>query len=257
MEIGLVPNSYEPGQFTLISVGLIKYSCGHISGHHELFYVKLGVWGVFIMFYWNVMKMLKCKKRKFDDVTLQYSIELFQKLEDLQKKTSIFYVKIWKFQGSNFDMKKGGILIPWNLWVNFLGYSFFFFFLGARCVSNTWNSPWITWDRQLAQTEYYESFLLFAFSSEQMDQLQNSTVIIVTYITKFWKMSSTIMLIIKLLSVGEIWESWATMRVDPPLLFSKVATCLTCSSYSKCIISFSSNNCFTILIHAISFMLPP
>ena len=28
------------------------------------------------MFYWNiVMKMLKCKKRKFDDVTLQYSIE--------------------------------------------------------------------------------------------------------------------------------------------------------------------------------------
>ena len=30
---------------------------------------------VFIMCYWNiVMKMLKCKKRKFDDVTLQYSI---------------------------------------------------------------------------------------------------------------------------------------------------------------------------------------
>ena len=54
---------------------IIRYSCGHISGHHEPIHVKFGVWGFFIMFYWNiVMKMLKCKKRKFDDVTLQYSI---------------------------------------------------------------------------------------------------------------------------------------------------------------------------------------
>ena len=57
--------------------------------------------------------------------------------------------------------------------------------------------------------------------------------------------------------VGKTRESWATRRVDPPLLFSKLATYLTCSSYNKCIVSFSSNNCFTILIHAISFMLPP
>ena len=48
---------------SLISVGLIRYSCGHISGHHEPIYVKFGVWGFFIMFYWNiVMKMLKCNK---------------------------------------------------------------------------------------------------------------------------------------------------------------------------------------------------
>ena len=58
-------------------------------------------------------------------------------------------------------------------------------------------------------------------------------------------------------AIGETRESWATRRVEPPLLFSKLATYLTCSSYNKCIISFSSNNCFTILIHAISFMLPP
>ena len=58
-----IPNSYEPGQFTLISVGLIRYSCGHILGHHEPIHVKFGVGGFFIMFYWNiVMKMLKCKK---------------------------------------------------------------------------------------------------------------------------------------------------------------------------------------------------
>ena len=44
-------------------MGLIRYSCGHISGHHEPIHVKFGVWGFFIMFYWNmVMKMLKCKK---------------------------------------------------------------------------------------------------------------------------------------------------------------------------------------------------
>ena len=53
--------NYEPGQFTLIPKGLIKYSCGHISGHHEPIHVKFGVRGFFIIFYWNmVMKMLKC-----------------------------------------------------------------------------------------------------------------------------------------------------------------------------------------------------
>ena len=40
---GLVPNSYEPGQLTLISVGLIRYSCCHILGHHEPIHVKFGV----------------------------------------------------------------------------------------------------------------------------------------------------------------------------------------------------------------------
>ena len=70
----LVPN-YEPGQFTLISMGLIRYSCGHFLDHHEPLHVKFGVWGFFILFYWKmVMKMLKCQKRKFDDITLQYSI---------------------------------------------------------------------------------------------------------------------------------------------------------------------------------------
>ena len=44
-------------------MGVIRYSCGHISGYHEPIHVKFGVWGFFIMFYWNiVMKMLKCKK---------------------------------------------------------------------------------------------------------------------------------------------------------------------------------------------------
>ena len=58
-----VPNSYEPGQFTLISMGLIRYSCGHILGHHEPIHVKFGVWRFFIMLYRNmVMKMLKCKQ---------------------------------------------------------------------------------------------------------------------------------------------------------------------------------------------------
>ena len=58
-----VPNSYEPGQFTLISMGLIRYSSSHISVYHEPIHVILGVWGFFIRFYWNiVMEMLKCKK---------------------------------------------------------------------------------------------------------------------------------------------------------------------------------------------------
>ena len=58
-------NSYEPGQlFTLISMGLIRYSCGHILGHHEPIHVKFGVWRFFIMLYrYMVMKMLKCKQK--------------------------------------------------------------------------------------------------------------------------------------------------------------------------------------------------
>ena len=64
MQIGLVPNSYEPNQFTLHSMWLIMYSCGHISGPHERIRIKFGVLGFFIiiMIYWNIrMKMLKCK----------------------------------------------------------------------------------------------------------------------------------------------------------------------------------------------------
>ena len=40
---GLVPNSYEPGQFTLISMELIRYSCSRISGHHKPIHVKFGL----------------------------------------------------------------------------------------------------------------------------------------------------------------------------------------------------------------------
>ena len=41
------------------------HSCGYILGHQEPIHIKFGVWGFFIMFYWNmVMKMPKCKKKK-------------------------------------------------------------------------------------------------------------------------------------------------------------------------------------------------
>ena len=35
-------------------MGLIRYSCGHISGHHEPIHVKFGVWGFF--FYHVLLK---------------------------------------------------------------------------------------------------------------------------------------------------------------------------------------------------------
>ena len=81
---------------------------------------------------------------------------------------------------------------------------------------------------------------------------------ILTHTTQWYYTSTKVLLYNNNINiVGETRESWATRRVEPPLLFSKLATYLTCSSYNKCIISFPSNNCFTILIHAISFMLPP
>ena len=36
--------SHEPGQSTLISMGLIRYSCGHISCPHELIPTRFGLW---------------------------------------------------------------------------------------------------------------------------------------------------------------------------------------------------------------------
>ena len=70
--IGLVHNCYEPGQFTLLSMGLITYSCGHISGPHKPIHVKFGVWGFFIEiwswkclnaksnFWWRHTSLLYC-----------------------------------------------------------------------------------------------------------------------------------------------------------------------------------------------------
>ena len=41
-------------KFTLISMGLIRYSCGHILDHHEQIHVKFGVGRFFIMLYRNM-----------------------------------------------------------------------------------------------------------------------------------------------------------------------------------------------------------
>ena len=69
--IDLILNSYERGQFTLISIRLIWYSCSHISGHHEPIHVKFSVRGLYIMFYWNiVLKMLKYKEENLMHHTL-------------------------------------------------------------------------------------------------------------------------------------------------------------------------------------------
>ena len=40
---------------TRISMGLIRYSCGHISGHHEPIHVKFDVWK---WKYWNAKKKI-------------------------------------------------------------------------------------------------------------------------------------------------------------------------------------------------------
>ena len=73
---GNFPNSYKPGQFTLHSMGLIRYWCGHISGHHEPIQKQIGEG----FFFYHVLltyghESAEMQKRKFDDVTLRYSIE--------------------------------------------------------------------------------------------------------------------------------------------------------------------------------------
>ena len=70
MQIGLVHIHYEPGQYALISVGLIMYLCSHISGPHEPIPTKFGLWRFFIMLYrYTIFKKLKCKKVFCDVIT--------------------------------------------------------------------------------------------------------------------------------------------------------------------------------------------
>ena len=75
--IGLVPNSYEPGQFTLISMGLIRYSCGpYLGPTMNRFMSNLVCGGFFIMLYRNmVMKNAEMQNNFFlMTSTLRYSI---------------------------------------------------------------------------------------------------------------------------------------------------------------------------------------
>ena len=56
-------------------MGLIRYSCGHISGPHESIPTKFGLWIFFIMIHrYMVSKTLKCKKKFFVMASLLYSI---------------------------------------------------------------------------------------------------------------------------------------------------------------------------------------
>ena len=76
----------EQVQFTLISMGLTRYSCGHISGHHEPNSCQIWCTRVFhhvLLKYGHEnaeMQKKKKKKKKFDDVTLQYSIVDYTKI---------------------------------------------------------------------------------------------------------------------------------------------------------------------------------
>ena len=76
MQIGLVPNSYEPGQFTLISMGLIRYSCNAAISRATMNHF-MSIWCVRV-FHYVLLKYChenaEMQKRKFDDVTLRYSI---------------------------------------------------------------------------------------------------------------------------------------------------------------------------------------
>ena len=67
---GLVHNCVEPGQFTLITMGLIRYSCDHILGPHQPIPTKFGLWMFLIMLHrYMVSKTLKCKKVYCDVIT--------------------------------------------------------------------------------------------------------------------------------------------------------------------------------------------
>ena len=69
---------HEPGQFTLISMGLIRYSCNAAISRATMNHF-MSIWCVRV-FHYVLLKYChenaEMQKRKFDDVTLRYSILL-------------------------------------------------------------------------------------------------------------------------------------------------------------------------------------
>ena len=88
----------EPGQFTLISMGLILYSCGHILGPHEPIPTKFGVWRFFIMHALPKYEKNHAnheRKKKIMTSSLWYSIRFHQSsLELMMMMMMITLVRI-------------------------------------------------------------------------------------------------------------------------------------------------------------------
>ena len=76
-------------------MGLIRYSCGHISGPHEPIPTKFGLWIFFIMLnQYMVSNMPKCKKSFFVMSWLLYSMS---QVMWLMKHNKIFTLKVLFF----------------------------------------------------------------------------------------------------------------------------------------------------------------
>ena len=77
VQIGLVHNCLEPDQFTLITMGLIRYSCRPILSPHELIPNKFGLLIFFIMLPpSHGIQIAKMQKMFFVMSSLLYSIVL-------------------------------------------------------------------------------------------------------------------------------------------------------------------------------------
>ena len=70
-------------------MGLIRYSCGHISGPHEPIPTKFGLWMFFIMLHrYMVSRTLKCKKNFCDVITSVLYIWLLVYVLEWQNQTA-------------------------------------------------------------------------------------------------------------------------------------------------------------------------
>ena len=117
-------------QFTLISMGLIMYSCDHISVPHEPISTKFGMWGfspcsidIWYSKRWNKKKTKQKNKKFFFYMTtsLRYStipisIELVH-LISLYNEAAYQRNKAWTISFTNaiFDFYLNTFSSPWNL----------------------------------------------------------------------------------------------------------------------------------------------
>ena len=98
----LVHNCLEPGQFTLISMGPISYSCGHISGPMNRFPPNLGC-GCFSSCSTNTWYPKRWNTKKKKRRRKKAEIQKKKKKEERKEIWDVIASVLYKLQGCKFS----------------------------------------------------------------------------------------------------------------------------------------------------------
>ena len=113
----LYNSSYKTSQFTQLSMKLIRYSCGHISGLHEPIYVKFDLWGFSSCSY--KIWLWKCWNAK-TKIWWRHTSVLYTAFEEKHKSWYIIHLHNGlTYLKSIHPYGRFWKTVPQKVWVNF------------------------------------------------------------------------------------------------------------------------------------------